>query len=135
MKSARNKWNHTESFKHFGTTPRNINWSWSARNEDTKTVVLTLWQDRFKKEEGKLTYIGPGLDASKRTSPGLPEMIQNLVWAREHCDGKFHVISAKPKDPKAQPRSIDECFPTKMVMQLLELNEHTGAFRAVLVES
>jgi hypothetical protein len=56
--------------------------------------------------------------------------MENLAWARDHCSGRFRVIIAKAKDVNADPRSIAECFPSKMVMRLLELDADTGAFLA-----
>src|SRR5215213_6882171 len=64
------KWTHTAAFAHFGTKPRNVQWSWSARNEATKTVVVTLWQDEFVKKDGRLTYSRPGFDQSTRLRSG-----------------------------------------------------------------
>jgi len=40
------------------------------------------------------------------------------------------VIVAKAKDQKADPRTIQECFPSKMVMRLMEFDGATGAFIA-----
>jgi hypothetical protein len=56
--------------------------------------------------------------------------MENLVWAKNHCDGQFRVIIAIPKDPAAHPRSIKECFPSKMTMRLAHLDIETGAFVA-----
>ena len=126
-------WTHTAAFAKFGVTPRNVQWSWSARNEASQTVVVTLWQDRFERKNGKLIYARPGFDPTKRKSPGGSELMENLAWARDHCEGRFYVIIAKAKDTKAEPRSIDECFPSKMVMRVVKLDEETGAYVAEAV--
>jgi hypothetical protein len=47
---------HTAAFAHFGTRPRNVQWSWSARSEDGATVVATFWQDLFERKDGRLVY-------------------------------------------------------------------------------
>ena len=126
------KWTHTAAFAHFGMKPRNVQWSWSARNEATKTVVVTLWQDEFVKKNGRLTYSRPGFDpAEPDTRPGLRELMDNFVWAQEHSDGRFRVIIARAKDKNAEPRSIVECFPSKMTMRLMHLNPANGAWAAV----
>lgn len=129
------KMTHTEAFAHFGTTPRNVRWSWSARNEDTKTVVGTLWQDQFERRDGRLVYAKPGRDPAAPKTPAYNERIENLAWARDHCGGCFHVIIAKAKDVKAVTRSIEECFPAKMVMRLTRFDPETGEFVAEVESS
>lgn len=125
------KMTHTAAFAAFGTTPRNVQWSWSARTPDGTTVVVTLWQDLFKRRDGRLTYARPGFDPSNPdTRPGFRELMENLAWARDHCGGRFKVIMAIAKDPSAEPRSISECFPTKMTMKLTHLDTTAGAFVA-----
>ncbi|HEY7977318.1 MAG TPA: hypothetical protein VID67_03920, partial [Rhizomicrobium sp.] len=96
----------------------------------TKTVVATLWQDQFERRDGKVTYKRPGAIAGERRSPGLSELIENFTWARDNCDGLFNVIIAIAKDKAADPRSIQECFPSKMIMKLINFDEETGAFMA-----
>jgi hypothetical protein len=126
------KWTHTKAFEHFGTKPKNVQWSWSARNEAEKTVVVTLWQDMFSRKDGKFVYVRPGFEPSEPdTRPGFRELMENLVWARDHCDGRFKVIVAIAKDRNAVPRSIRECAPTKMIMRLTHLDSDIGAFTAV----
>ena len=100
------RWTHTAAFEHFGTTPRNIQWSWSARSEDGKTVVVTFWQDEFARENGRLIYSRPATDPSVARRPGHSELMDNFIWARDHCDGRFSVIMAIAKDKNASPRSI-----------------------------
>lgn len=121
------KWNHTESFKHFGTKPANVRWSWSACAADGKTVVATLWQDQFKRRDGKVVYIG-SLKQDNRL--GAREMMRNLAWAWIQCQRRFNVIVAVPKDAKDRRRAIKECFPSKMVMRLTQLDLQTGAYAA-----
>lgn len=127
------KWTHTDSFAHFGTTPRNVQWSWSARNEEKKVVVVTLWQDRFRKDQGELVYERPPEEEGVRRRPGFSEMMDNLRWAVDNCDGMVRVIVAKARDVTADPRSIEECFPSKMVMKLTNFDPETGEFRAKVV--
>ena|ERR1700693_654643 len=126
------KHTHIECFEFFGTKPRNTYWSWSARNEESKVVVVTLWQDELKPRDGKLTYRREGYDPiTPDRRPGNKELLENLQWAMDHCDGKFKVIVAIAVDPKAEPRSIRECFPhPKLTMRVMELNLSTGSFEA-----
>ena len=122
------KLSHTACFAHFGTKPTNVQWSWSARNEQTRTVVVTLWQDEFVKKDGKLVYErGPIWDASKARL-GHRELMRNLRWSLDNCDGWLKVIIAIAKDKHAKPRSIAECFPTKMQVKVAHLDEASGEF-------
>lgn len=106
--------------------PRNVQWSWSAKSDDGRTVVVTLWQDHFS---GKIYREPPYLEHI-RQRPGFNELMENLAWARDRCDGRFKVIVAIAKDQKADPRTISECFPAKMTMRLTEFDNTTGAFIA-----
>lgn len=124
------KWTHTAAFANFGTVPRNARWSWSARSNDGRTVVATLWQDHFSKSDGRLIYARPGFTEGEQKRPGFAEWLENLAWAQDHCEGRFHVISAIAKDKKANPRSIAECFPTKIIMRLVKFDRATGEFVA-----
>jgi hypothetical protein len=124
------KWTHTEAFAHFGTKPRNVQWSWSARSDDGKTVVVTLWQDEISRKEGRLVCERPGTPEHIRRRPGFSELMENFAWAQHHCNGSFKVIIAIAKDKTADPRSIQECFPSKMAMKLLHFDAETGAFLA-----
>lgn len=106
-----------------------MQWSWSARNEDTKTVVVTLWQDEFKRLDNRLVYErGPAWVEGVRRRPGHTELMENLRWAIDHCDGYLKVIVAIAKDKNAIPRSISECFPSKIQLRVARLNETTGEF-------
>jgi hypothetical protein len=125
------KWTHTACFQSFGTEPKNVQWSWSARSPDGKTVVVTLWQDLFVRKDGHLTYSRPETDRKDLGArPGFGELMENLVWAREKCNGRLHVIIAIARDRNADPRSIAECFPSPMVMKLTHLDVGTGAYVA-----
>jgi hypothetical protein len=127
------KFTHTAAFKYFGTVPRNVNWSWSARNESTKTVVVTLWQDEFvykADESGKKQpfYQSNDFYASASKSNGLNELFENLQWAKDHCEGLLHVIVAIAKDAAVRPRSIYECFPTDIRLKILAFDKNTKVF-------
>lgn len=127
------------AFAYFKAKGLNQRWSWSARSEDGKTVVLALWQDDFEfiKDENKSIYHAkaPEDDAEGRNRPGNQERLENLKWAKEHCDGIFHVVIVIAKDKDASPREIKECFPRPdLIMKVEELDENTGEFRAVSVK-
>lgn len=106
-----------------------MQWSWSARNEATKTVVVTLWQDEFRRVDGRLLYSRPKEAAVALTSSlGHRELTDNLIWARDNCGGELKVIVAIAKDKVSIPRSIAECHPTKMIARIIDLDDETGAF-------
>ena len=125
-------WTHSEAFAAFGTKPRNLRWSWSARSGGGKTVVATLWYDQFSRRNGRIVYAGDGFMPGDRKRPGFTEWVENLAWAQDHCDGRLCVIIAIAKAKGANPRSIQDCFPTKMVMRLAEFDRTTGAFLAAV---
>jgi len=129
------KWTRTGAFEHFGTRPRNIRWSWSARNEATATVVATLWRDQFEREDGRLVYVRPAPEPGRRRRPRLTELVENLAWAEDHCDGRFRVIIADVVDGLASTRRIKECSPSPLTMKLVLLDRDTGAFKAEAVDA
>jgi hypothetical protein len=105
---------------------------WSSRNEVDKMVVVTLWQDEFKWRGEQVTCSRPGRGPDNPdTRPAFRELMENLQWAQEHCDGRFHVIIARAKDPAVRPRAIAECFPSRIVMRLTHFDPSTGAWTAI----
>jgi hypothetical protein len=123
-----------ECFKQYGAHGRNPRWSWSARSEDGKTVVLTLWKDHISVSNGITVYdsFDPTGHAAWIDTPGNRERLENLKWARDNCDGLFRVVITVAKDETAIPRSIAECYPRpNLIMRITDLNEKTGEFRAV----
>ena len=67
--------------------------------------------------------------------PGRTELLENLKWAQDNCEGILRIIIAIPKDPKAEPRSILECFPQKALrMRLTYLDEAAAEFVAERIE-
>lgn len=66
--------------------------------------------------------------------PGNRERIENLKWARDHCDGLFAVVLLSAVDVNAEPREVAEAYPTKLTMRLIELNAKTGEFSAEVVD-
>jgi hypothetical protein len=119
---------------HFGATGKNPLWSWSARSADGKTVVITLWRDGLDFGAKPIVY-----DTFNRADLktwthrlGNRERIDNLTWARDHCDGLFRVVITVAEDVKANPRKIEDCYPKDdWIMQITDLDESTGEFRAV----
>ena len=130
------KWTLTKAFAYFdGAKARNPRWSWSARSADGRTVVVTLWKDSIC-DDGRTVTVDAFDDGSGRLrlwkdAQGNRDRIQNLVWARDHCDGLFRVVLVVAKDTAAVPRAIDERYPDpNLVMKLIRLNEDTGELLA-----
>ena len=125
------KWRVEDAFAYFnGATCRNRVWSWSARSSDGRTVVVTLWKDRLKEDGPKITTCEPG-DDSGRLRLGNKERIENLIWARDHCDGAFNVVIVVAEDIKAKPRKAAKRYPHEsLIMKLVSLDEDTGKFTA-----
>lgn len=125
-------WNKSEAFAYFGASGKNSRWSWSGRSPDGKTVVLTLWRDEFSYKSEPATYDCFGLKTAIWSNRhGNRERLENLIWARDQCDGLFRVVIAVAEDVKAEPRAIASCFPhPTMVMRITDLDENTGEFRA-----
>lgn len=123
------------AYAKFGVTLRNYRWSWSGRNSAGE-VVLTLWKDHFDYTTSRARYSTYGDQRLSEwiSRPGNAELIENLKYARDHCGGKFKVVVATAIDTSAEPREIDEAYPSKIVMQLVDLNENTGEFRAEQVK-
>lgn len=120
---------HSECFEFFGVVPKNTRWSWSGRSPDGHDVAVTLWQDRFE-EKGRI-YRSWKSDrpGEWKSRPGFVELIENLAHARNHLDGKVHVILAIAKDKEANPRSIDRSFPQPgLRMRVVEVDENEGTF-------
>jgi hypothetical protein len=122
-----------DAFAHFGTRAHNPRWSWSARSDDKKTVVLTIWTDRLGNlKQRPLIYDNHGDNVWSWTKkPGNRERIDLLKWARDHCDGRFCVVFVVARDEHESPRRIKDRYPEpNLVMRLIDLDEDTGEFRA-----
>ena len=122
-----------DAFAVFGAKARNPRWSWSARSPDGRTVVLTLWEDDFR-PDGTVDMFGQAECRKWRGKPGNQERIENLIYARDHCDRRFRVVRLTPKQGMRPPRSTGataQRYPDPtLVMELTELDPHTGEFRA-----
>lgn len=127
-------WTLGRAFAFFGgAAGRNPRWSWSARSADGQTIVLTLWEDEITDDGHTVIadFFGHRNLHIWTDKPGNRERIDNLIWARDHCDGLFRVVMVRAEDTQALPRSIASLYPHQtLVMKLVELDEGTGEFRA-----
>lgn len=132
------RWSHTSAFEFYGARASNARWSWSARSPDGRIVVLTLWEDEFRHRNGKTIYVAKRRSRGSNwiNRAGNRERLGNLKWARDHCKGLFRVVLAVAEDKHVSPRRIASCSPRpELVMRITHLDENTGEFRAVKVNS
>jgi hypothetical protein len=124
------KWTKRQCFDHYGVKPRNIRWSWCGRSDDGKTVAVQFWKDRFTAGGRVYESSSHAGDEKWFGSPGHNELIENLIHARDNCDGVLRVIIGIAKDERAEPRETKECYPQdKMLMKIVYLDEATREFR------
>ena len=97
---------------------------------------MTFWKDQMNYSSQPISYstFGSPTLAQWQDQLGNQERIDNLKWARDHCDGLMHVVIIEAVDKRAEPRRIARSFAHKrLLMKLVELNEETGEFRAINV--
>lgn len=126
-------WTLGECFDHFGARPANLRWGWSARNEATGTVILTLWTDQLcRQPDGTIVYDVRARDDLEwwRRRPGNRERFANLRWAQAHTEGRFHAVIVTCDNTKARVRSIVRRYPEPALMMRLVALHDTGEFRA-----
>jgi hypothetical protein len=126
-------WTKMSAFAHFGAKATNVRWGWSARSDDGKTVVVTVWDDEFDADDPSsvLDVYGHKNLARWSRATGNHDRIRNLLWARDQCGGQFRIIVATARDVDASPRSALGFRPHPRVMRLTNLDDQTGEFRAV----
>lgn len=101
---------------------------------DSKKVAITIWEHEMG-ADGFVDYFGDPTLATWSSKPGNQERIRNLQIARDHCNALFHVIWVVARDLEETPRKIAGRYPENdLMMKLIDLDETTGAFSAVLVE-
>jgi len=127
-------WGVDEAFAYYGAKCRNPLWSWSARNEEGKTVVVALWEDRFVYDPPPARYDAFGGSVDKWVDRlGKAELVENLIWARDHCGGHFRAVIVLAAEAKAGPRTAIQRYPQpNMLLRLIDLDETTGEFRALV---
>ena len=93
-------WTQTAAFAYFGAVATNIQWSWSARSPDLKTVVLTWWMHEIVRDGPKLIYDmrDHSLLNEWRGRHGNRDRIKNLTCARDHCNRLFRVVWCEARE-------------------------------------
>ena len=122
-----------EAFAFFDTAPANPRWSWSAVSPDSRRVAITIWEHEMD-ADGSIDCFGDPDLATWSSKPGNQERVRNLQIARDNCDALFHVIWVTARDVDEVPQIIAGRYPEKhLMMKLIDLDEETGEFSAVLV--
>jgi hypothetical protein len=101
--------------------------SWSARSPDGRTVAVTAWV--FDIVGGEINMFGK----MKRQPPNAAgrERIENLLWAKGHCDGRFRVVVIEPVDPEVIPRKIKRVIGVDpLPWRLVKIEPQTGEYIA-----
>lgn len=123
-----------DAFAHFGTYPDNPRWSWSAVSPDLKTVAVTIWEHEVG-VDGSIGEFGHPNLSEWASKPGNRERIRNFKIARDNAGGLFHVIWVTARDIDETPWKIGGRYTEDhYMMQLVDLDESTGEFSAVLVD-
>jgi hypothetical protein len=123
------RWTRSAAFRFYNAKPSNLNWSWSARSADGKTVVVTLWKHEFRGPAGKMVYARSGL-GNWHDGNGSRTFIKDLVWSLANCAGIVRVIVVT-RDWSVSPCvRTAECYPQKnLMMRITHVDLETGAFR------
>lgn len=70
---------------------------------------MTLWKDEFSGPAGQMIYTRPDR-GDWSDGPGFRYFMEDLVWARDNCEGVVRVIAANPKDERGQTRRIADAI-------------------------
>lgn len=120
-------------FDFYNAKPRNTRWSWSAKSEDGKTVVLALWKDLFVGDDNEVVYdcFNEPTISYWQHQPGNAERIYNIQHAINSCDGQIRIVALFAVDPTAVPRKIKNAVVWgDLTMRITKFCPETGEFRA-----
>lgn len=115
---------HTEAFRYFGVTPRNIRYSWSGPSPDGQMVAVTVYDHEFRMMRGRYSFEGK-VDMTRQ---GGRDLADDLQWALDHCGGRVHIIRAFARDPKADKPNISYCLPAAFTMKIAHFDRATGDY-------
>ena len=131
-----------EAFGHFDVEIDDV-YCWSAVNKESKTVVMTIWEDQlsgFKKDK-KHTWNMFDRNVDKWTDKKQNRSrIKHLQFCKDHCHRKFKVILCKAKDVNSIPREAKYRRPwtvefenkeQDMVFEIKNFDPDTGEILAV----
>jgi len=125
-------WTLPACFAHFGVVASHRHFSLSAVSSDGKTVVVAMWEDEFERQGDRIIYQSRYRPIFKGKLRRISnQLIANLSWARNHCNGLVRVVIIQAEDVQANPRTIKSCYPdNSLIMRITHLDTQTGVFRA-----
>ena len=97
------------AFAHFdGAVAANPVWAWAAQSSDGSTVVVTMWRDLLRVEDGYLVFEVKAPTASEDWARrlGHRDRTAKLRHVQECCDSLFHGLIVEAADPSARVKSI-----------------------------
>jgi hypothetical protein len=111
--------------RHGGAVPHNPRNSWSARSDNT--VAVSLVKDNLIPGRDGFEVRWSDRVVGKRRRPGWRDLLRNLAWAEEHCDGRFRLVVRAAKN---------RWWPLPdVVMRLVYFDRDSSDFRAESEES
>lgn len=118
----------TKAFRNHGLKLKNARYSLSALCEEQRKVAISVWQDEFRVNQGRMIY--------ERTTwgdwydgPGRRDCFRHLRWAVEHRNGFVDVVICIRKWTEQGYVMIDSFARPGLVMRITRLDPSTGAFR------
>lgn len=96
--------NRSQLFKDLKVEPRNVQWSWCAKNTTIKRAVFTLWTD---KDLGNSTWLVHDKNSPLKKTNGYKDQKETIELALKE-DYELYGLVCVAKDPEAHPRSIKE---------------------------
>ncbi len=115
------KYTMTEAFADYGVELENCRSDWSAAKR--KIVVVSCVSRQFTAG----VYRDEPQPADNPR--GRAKAIKDLKYARDYCEGYFRVVMATESDGK-----VSWAPKPNLIMQLVSLDETTGAFIAKVVD-
>jgi hypothetical protein len=122
------KLTRSKAYRFFGTRPKNVYRSLSARSEDGCSVAITLWRDQLRGPPGHMVY--ELLNWGDWHRGNCRSFFKDLEHAVDNCGGiVFIVLVVRDLTNVAQVRTAD-CYPVKnWAMRITHLDSATGSFR------
>ncbi len=97
----------SDYFKRLGAPLANVRWSWGAVRDDG-SVVLRVWQDATRHQDGKLfvqlSHLEKYGDGRGSDNLGYSERLQHIELIRRGA--KAYLVMCLAEDPTASPREI-----------------------------
>lgn len=118
-----------QAFGFFATKLRNVQNSWSARNEQTKVVAATFWRNLLSGGRYQIDY-GPF-----KHRPGYKGLCADIAYSLEHCGGVLKVVWASNTTGSLKTPKGSSWEPSKTLeMRIKHFDPDGGLFIAEVVK-